>query len=285
MAFFGQGLKHGEQGGRTEEPGEGVVAGVHDLGSGPHGRHDARHVVAVGIVTVIVDDQVRIGVEQRAYQPVDTPGGSETGVVLDGKDDVRSGHVQDLPCLLHVERVRMLGACGETNRGLQILARALDLLEHGHHVGNVIQVIENPPDVHVPCKGLDRQAHHILRIGPVSEQIDSPAQGLKQGPGHSTAQKPQAFKGVDLFAEHVHVHARTACDLQREEPCLVSLLSNKEIRVRKDTVLEIRLRQIPGRVRHKVTACLTQNAESFRRARFRGNSVQHVTSSFSPLGL
>ena len=66
-----------------------------DLGAVADGLDDPADIVSVGVVTVVMDDQVGILVENGLHQVADPFCVPEAAVVLDAQDYVRPGHIED----------------------------------------------------------------------------------------------------------------------------------------------------------------------------------------------
>ena len=252
---------------------KGVIAGIDDFRALPHGRHDPPDIVAVGVMAVVVYDQIGVLLQDRLHEFADPLGRSQAAVVLDAEDDIVARHLDDLPHLADIVFIRVLRSRGKADRRLQDPARFPDLLKNGHHVRNVVQKVENPPDVNVARETLNRQPNHVVRVRTVSEQVDAAAESLKQRVRHAPAQHFQLLDGVDLFTQHVHMDRSPPGDLNREKARLVAGLGGKELGVGHDPVLEIGLGKIPLRIRDVISLLFTdlvQNGGSTLRLKIQG---------------
>ncbi len=161
-----------------------MIAGVHDLRTVEHRRDYPTDVFAVGVVPVIMDNQVGIPVMDGPDQITDPFRGPQAAMILDAQQDVFPRNVQDLSHLADIVRVRVLRTRGEADRRFQNAARRLHLLEHRHHVGYMVEKIEYSPDVDITGEGAHRHPDHIVGIGSVTEEIDPPAEGLEHRVRH-----------------------------------------------------------------------------------------------------
>ncbi len=112
----------------------------------------------------------------------------------------------------------------------------------------MVHEVEDPPDIDILGELPHRQADDVLRVGPIAEEIDPPAQGLKHGLGHLLPQQFQLEEGIDLLAQDIHVHRGPAGDLQGKIAGPFPGRGGQQIGMQQDPVLEIGLGQIAGRI-------------------------------------
>ncbi len=256
-----QGLDDGEHRRRTVEPGQGVVGGIDDPGAAQHRLDDPADLVAVGVVAVIVDHQVGVGLLQGIDQFADPLRRPQAAMVLDAEDDVGAGDGQDLADLADIVGVGVLGPGGEADAGFVDLAGQRHLFEYRLHVGDVVEEIEGPPDVDVFGEFPHGQADDVLRVRAVAEEIGAAAQGLEHRLRHRLAQQFELEKGVDLLAQHVDMDRGAAGDLEREIAGRLPSLGRHQVGVEQDAVLEVGLGEVTGRVGDIVAVGLAQGGD------------------------
>jgi hypothetical protein len=74
IAVIIQRVDDGEQGRRSVKAGQRMVARVHDFRAVLHGVHDPADFVSVGVVAVVVNQQIGIFLQNSLYQFADAPG-------------------------------------------------------------------------------------------------------------------------------------------------------------------------------------------------------------------
>ncbi len=240
-----------------------MIRGIDDLGAADHRRGDAADVVAVGVVAVIVNDDVRIGIFDCLDQFTDALRRAEPAMVFDAEQNLVAGDGKNLAHLLDVILVRMFRAGGKTDTRFKDLAGLLHLLEDRLHIGNVIEKVENAPDIDVFCKLAHRKTDDILRIGPVAEQVDAAAQSLKHGVRHLLPQQFEFQKGINLLAQDIHMHRGAAGDFQGKIICLFPGAGGKQVGMEENTILEIRLGEIAGGVGDEIAVRPSHDFQHF----------------------
>ncbi len=111
IAVIFEGVYNGQQRRRAIEAGERMVTGVHNFCAVLHRGDNAADFVAVRIMAVVMNQQARIFIRNRPYQFADAFGGTQSAVVLDGKQNVWSRDIQNLGNLFEIEFVGVFGPC------------------------------------------------------------------------------------------------------------------------------------------------------------------------------
>ena len=191
---------------RTEIAGKGMVRRINDISAVQHRGLDPADIVAVRIMTVIMNDHVRIRVLNGTNQLSDPFRGAESAMVLDAEQDLVACYIKNLADLFHVILIRMLRPGRETDRWFEDLTGPLDFFEHRLHIGDVVHEIKHPPDIYILCKLFHRQPDHVLRIGTIPKQIHPPAEGLKHGVRHLLPHQFQLQKRVNLLPQNIDMN-------------------------------------------------------------------------------
>ncbi len=111
VSVFFQGLNDRQERRRAIEARKGVVGGIHDLCAVADGFDDPADIVSVGVMAVIMDNQVGILVQDGFDQIADPLCRSEPAVVLDAQDYLRPGDIEDFPDLADVILIGVLFPC------------------------------------------------------------------------------------------------------------------------------------------------------------------------------
>ncbi len=138
VAVILQRVYHRQQGRRAVEAGQRVVGGVHDFCAVLHGGHDAADFIAVGVVSVVVYQQIGILLPDGAHQFADAPGRPQSAVILDRQQNIRSGNVQNFAHFPDVKPVGVLRPRRKADGRLEKASRFPDFFVNGDHVGDVV---------------------------------------------------------------------------------------------------------------------------------------------------
>ena len=215
----------GNQGGHRRlggGAGQGCGGGVDSIGTGVGGGQVGGQLTTRGVVGVHVHGQVefaaqggdQLGRRGRAQQAGHVLDGQNVGAGFDdllGQLQVVVQGVELLPRVGQITGVRH-GDLGDAGAGLQ------DGVDGRAHLGDVVERIEDPEDVHAGLGGLlHKRAAHRIGVRGVTDGVAATQQHLDVHIRHGLAQLIQACPRILEEEAHGHVVGGTAPGLHGQQ--------------------------------------------------------------------
>ena len=201
-------------------------AGIHHV----HARFDGleqHHVARAGGVVRVQDDGQVGFLLQALDKAVRLVGQQQVRHVLDA-DDVRA-HLLDVHGELDEVILVVHGGFGVRHGDFRRAAVLLRRLDGGLHVAQVVQRVEAADDVNAVFDGLlDKEIHHVVRVGTVAQQVLAAQQHLQLGVGQRLAQLAQPLPRVFVQEAQARVVGRAAPALQRVVANLVQHFAGRQ---------------------------------------------------------
>ena len=192
-------------------------------------RSHAGHKQTVGVVTVIVENQVGPTLAQGRHQVGHEARRAHAGHIFEAENNIGRRvalgtahdlrhHVQggrgDVDVMIHVEP---LGPGHGQSRFKYHVPAGHDDFGNGPHVAYIVQKVETTHDLIVIADHFARDAHQITRLGRITQHIGGAHQNLLQGFRRELVPFLRFFERIGHIGHHGHMEMGAAPVFQRKE--------------------------------------------------------------------